>query len=121
MDRGRAMDNIQNTNARFIDNYGNSNKTSVRTTNPPGGKSSFSLGWTEPEVQPVNNRNRNFNNNDSNNSNNNYNNNNDNNPVPKDNKSNMNYNQNSNNNSNMNYNQNPNSNNNINYNQNVKK
>jgi len=120
MDRGRAMDNIQNTNARFIDNYGNSNKTSVRTTNPPGGKSSFSLGWTEPEVQPVNNRNRNFNNNDSNNSNNNYNNN-DNNPVPKDNKSNMNYNQNSNNNSNMNYNQNPNSNNNMNYNQNVKK
>lgn len=72
MDRGRIIDNIQNTNARFIDNYGASNKTSVRTTNPPGGKSSFSLGWSEPDVQPVN-RNRNMNNNASNNINNNFN------------------------------------------------
>lgn len=61
MDRGRIIDNVQNTNARFIDNFGSSNKTSVRTTNPPGGKSSFSLGWSEPE-QPVN-RNKNTNNN----------------------------------------------------------
>jgi len=86
MDRGRIIDNIQNTNARFIDNFGASNKTSVRTTNPPGGKSSFSLGWSEPEVQPVN-RNRNMNNNNYNNNNLNYNdnytnNNNFNNSVP---------------------------------------
>ena len=49
MDRGRIIDNAQNTNARFIDTYGTSQKTSVRTTNPPGGKSSFSFGWSEPE------------------------------------------------------------------------
>lgn len=101
MDRGRQIDNIQNTNARFIDNYGASNKTSVKTSNPPGGKSSFSFGWTEPEVQPVNNR-RNFNNNASNNVNNNFNNNdnlaknnnNYNNPNPGNNNYNMNNNQN---------------------------
>ena len=40
------MDNAQNTNARFVDNFGNG-KTSVKTSNPPGGKSSFSLGWDD--------------------------------------------------------------------------
>ncbi len=56
MDRGRIIDKVQNENARFIDTFGSSNKTSVRTTNPPGknicntgGKSSFSLGWSGPE------------------------------------------------------------------------
>ena len=56
MDRGRIIDKVQNENARFIDTFGSSNKTSVRTTNPPGkdisnigGKSSFSLGWSAPE------------------------------------------------------------------------
>jgi hypothetical protein len=48
MDKGRIIDNIQNTGARFIDSFGSSGKTSVKTTNPPGGKSSFSLGWEEP-------------------------------------------------------------------------
>jgi hypothetical protein len=60
MDRGRIIDKVQNENARFIDNFGASQKTSVRTTNPPGrdilnigGKSSFSLGWSAPEeTQP---------------------------------------------------------------------
>ena len=36
MDRGRVIDKTQNENARFIDNFGASNKTSVKTTNPPG-------------------------------------------------------------------------------------
>lgn len=36
MDKGRIMDNIQNSNARFIDKYGDTNKTSVKTSNPPG-------------------------------------------------------------------------------------
>jgi hypothetical protein len=36
MDRGRIIDQVQNQNARFIDNFNNSNKTSVKTTNPPG-------------------------------------------------------------------------------------
>jgi hypothetical protein len=56
MDKGRIIDKTQNQNARFIDNFGPSHKTSVRTTNPPGiyiitlgGKSSFSLGWSAPE------------------------------------------------------------------------
>jgi hypothetical protein len=63
MDRGRVIDKVQNENARFIDAFGANQKTSVRTTNPPGiniliigGKSSFSLGWsaaedTVPKVQ----------------------------------------------------------------------
>lgn len=99
MDRGRAIDNAQNTNARFIDNFGTSNKTSVRITNPAGGKSSFSFGWCEPEVAPVN-KNRNQNNNASNNMNNNFK---DNNSVPLNNNNNY-------NNPNNNYN-NPNPNN----------
>jgi hypothetical protein len=56
MDRGRIIDKVQNQNARFIDNFGGQNKTSVKTSNPPGinkiilgGKSSFSLGWSAPE------------------------------------------------------------------------
>lgn len=36
MDKGRVMDNIQNTNARFIDNFGQGGKTSVNVSNPPG-------------------------------------------------------------------------------------
>lgn len=51
MDRGRQIDNIQNTNAIFIDHYGNQGKTSVKTSNPPGGQSHFSFGWTQPEPQ----------------------------------------------------------------------
>ncbi len=35
MDRGRQIDNIQNVNARYIDQYG-AGRTSVKTTNPPG-------------------------------------------------------------------------------------
>ena len=53
MDKGRQIDHNQNVNARFIDNFGTSQKTSVKIANPPGksffkflgGKSSFSLGW----------------------------------------------------------------------------
>ena len=54
MDRGRIIDNIQNTNAVNIDKYGNTGKTSTRVINPPGGKGHFSLGWgndAEPETQ----------------------------------------------------------------------
>ena len=36
MDRGRIIDQVQNTNARFIDNYGNNHKTSIRMINQPG-------------------------------------------------------------------------------------
>ena len=36
MDRGRVIDNIQNVNARYIDQYGAAGKTSVKTSNPPG-------------------------------------------------------------------------------------
>lgn len=49
MDRGRQIDNIQNVNARIFDQFYQRNKTSVRTTNPPGGKSSICLGWSFPE------------------------------------------------------------------------
>lgn len=52
MDKGRQIDNVQNTNARWIDQYNQTNKTSVKTSNPPGGKSSFSLGWSDPEPVP---------------------------------------------------------------------
>jgi hypothetical protein len=45
------MDKAQNQNARFIDTFGHNNKTSVKTMQPPGGTSSFSLGWCEPVVQ----------------------------------------------------------------------
>lgn len=36
MEKSRQMDKAQNQNARFIDNFGANNKTSVKTTNPPG-------------------------------------------------------------------------------------
>jgi len=36
MDKGRQIDHIQNVNARFIDNFGASQKTSVKIANPPG-------------------------------------------------------------------------------------
>ena len=45
MDKGRQIDNIQNTNARFIDQFGKSGKTSTRITHPPGGEDHFTLGW----------------------------------------------------------------------------
>jgi len=57
MDRGRQIDNTQNVNARWIDQYNQTNKTSVKIANPPGGKSSFSLGWTDPEPVPQRNAN----------------------------------------------------------------
>ena len=47
MDRGREIDNAQNTNAVYIDKYGNGGKTSVKTSNPPGGKSHFSFGGVD--------------------------------------------------------------------------
>ena len=53
MDRGRQIDNIQNTNAVYLDQFGHCGKTSVRIANPPGGQSHFSLGWgADPEPQP---------------------------------------------------------------------
>ncbi len=36
MDRGREIDKTQNVNARYIDGFNNNQKTSVKTTNPPG-------------------------------------------------------------------------------------
>ena len=36
MDKGREIDNAQNTNAVYIDKYGNGGKTSVKTSNPGG-------------------------------------------------------------------------------------
>ena len=36
MDKGRQIDHVQNVNARFIDNFGSSAKTSVNVSNPPG-------------------------------------------------------------------------------------
>ncbi len=49
MDRGRQIDNIQNSNAVYLDRFGKSGKTSTKIINPPGGKDHFSLGWDEPE------------------------------------------------------------------------
>ena len=51
MDRGRQIDNIQNSNAVFLDRFGKSGKTSTKVINPPGGKDHFSLGWEEPQQQ----------------------------------------------------------------------
>ena len=36
MDRGREIDKTQNLNARYIDGFQNSQKTSVNVSNPPG-------------------------------------------------------------------------------------
>jgi hypothetical protein len=36
MDRGREIDKSQNLNARYIDQFQNGAKTSVKTSNPPG-------------------------------------------------------------------------------------
>ena len=52
MDRGRQIDNIQNVNARFIDQFGKSGKTSTRIIHPPGGEDHFSLGWGFEEPSP---------------------------------------------------------------------
>ena len=49
MDRGRQIDNVQNSNAVFLDRFGKSGKTSTKVINPPGGKDNFSLGWDQPE------------------------------------------------------------------------
>ena len=52
MDRGRQIDNIQNSNAVFLDRFGKSGKTSTKVINPPGGKGNFSLAWDDPEPHP---------------------------------------------------------------------
>ena len=49
MDRGRQIDNIQNSNAVFLDKFGKSGKTSTKVINPPGGSSHFSLGWDDSQ------------------------------------------------------------------------
>ena len=49
MDRGRQIDNAQNSNAVYLDRFGKSGKTSTKVINPPGGKDHFSLGWGDPE------------------------------------------------------------------------
>ena len=49
MDRGRQIDNIQNSNAVFLDRFGKSGKTSTKVSNPPGGKDHFSLGWDDSQ------------------------------------------------------------------------
>ena len=54
MDRGRQIDNIQNTNARFFDNYGKIGKTSTKITHPPGGEDHISLSWGTNEPEPKN-------------------------------------------------------------------
>ena len=46
---GRQIDNIQNSNAVYIDRFGKSGKTSTKIINPPGGKDNFSLAWDEPK------------------------------------------------------------------------
>ena len=56
MDRGRQIDNIQNSNAVYIDRYGKSGKTSTKIINPPGGKDNFSLGWEEPKQNTQDNQ-----------------------------------------------------------------
>ena len=52
MDKGRQIDNIQNVNARFIDQFGKCGKTSTRITQPPGGEDHFTLGWGYEEPKP---------------------------------------------------------------------
>ena len=52
MDKGRQIDNIQNINARFIDQFVKSGKTSTRITHPPGGEDHFTLGWGYEEPKP---------------------------------------------------------------------
>ena len=52
MDRGRQIDNAQNSNAVYLDRFGKSGKTSTKVINPPGGKDHFSLGWGDPEPNP---------------------------------------------------------------------
>ena len=52
MDKGRQIDNIQNINARFIDQFGKCGKTSTRITHPPGGEDHFTLGWGYEEQKP---------------------------------------------------------------------
>ena len=54
MDRGRQIDNIQNSNAVYLDRFGKSGKTSTKIINPPGGKDHFSLGWKEPKENKPN-------------------------------------------------------------------
>ena len=52
MDRGRQIDNVQNSNAVYLDRFGKSGKTSTKVINPPGGKDHFSLGWDD-QPQPL--------------------------------------------------------------------
>ena len=60
MDRGRQIDNIQNSNAVYIDRFGKSGKTSTKIINPPGGKDNFSLGWEEPQKNKSNIQSQNY-------------------------------------------------------------
>ena len=53
MDRGRQIDNIQNTNARYIDQFGKSGRTSTKITHPPGGEDHISLSWQTNEPEPM--------------------------------------------------------------------
>ena len=59
MDRGRQIDNIQNSNAVYLDRFGKSGKTSTKIINPPGGQDHFSLGWEEPKQIKTNNQSQN--------------------------------------------------------------
>ena len=61
MDRGAKIDQIQNNNARFLDNFEN-RKTSINIAQPPGGKSTFSLAWGMPEPSQKTNNNNHYNN-----------------------------------------------------------
>ena len=59
MDRGRQIDNIQNSNAVYLDRFGKSGKTSTKIINPPGGQDHFSLGWEEPKQIKTNTQSQN--------------------------------------------------------------
>ena len=52
MDRGRQIDNIQNTNARYFDNFGKNGKTSTKITHPPGGEDHISLSLKTNYPEP---------------------------------------------------------------------
>ena len=53
MDKGRQIDNIQNTNACFYDKFAKNGKTSTRITHPPGGEDHISLSWQTNEPEPA--------------------------------------------------------------------
>lgn len=47
MEPSRQIDQNQNLNAVYIDQFGSGGKTSVRVQAPPGGQSHFALGWSD--------------------------------------------------------------------------